>query len=152
MNDAYYPKDNISRSLLASVPRKVYVWLMHLDAEMKADADGNPEPTGRLNRMVGNFGRLAWDFASEQQSIMIEEDPAGTEDTIRIWWCDSPTNPNFTCGTEKWMEDISNHLPEFMRFEKRIYDQLEVLAASIDEHNKRVASERNLSPQAPDAV
>lgn len=150
--DAYYPKDDLSKQLLASIPRKVYLWLVHLSGEKIRNEHGEFEATGELSTKVGNFGRLSWDFAGEQQCIIIEEDETGTEETVRIWWCEKAFNPTFVCGTEKWMEDISSNLDQFIQLERRIYDQIEALAVMIDERNMGDALERNLPSQKAGSV
>jgi hypothetical protein len=131
---AFEPKNDLSKELLRSIPRKVNAWLENLKQPI----------TG-----PGELGPLRWNFGPDSGSI-IYEDVDGMESYAQIIWHGPVNNIETIYGSDERFEDLTQDLSFFTTLEKNIYDELEKLQRSlvrlpsidVQKYAKKVATDR----------
>ncbi len=108
----FAPKDNLSKQLLKTIPKKVVAWLDNLGISTHGDSQ---------------FGDLRWSFDIERSHIkLISPD-------ISISWTGPADSPNWIAGSDQRFENLTENMDFFVHVEQSIYDVLEQLQLKMQE-------------------
>jgi len=124
MNDlnATHPKDDLSETLLASIPRKVHMWLRFLGVDITAQR---------------SYENLSWDFDSNSGHLSVDEthifftqnvEKTMMEDDAEIR---NAFEPFLVKSSETWVTSIPDNIEKFIELEKKIYDVVEKLDKEV---------------------
>lgn len=109
----FCPHDDLSQSLLKSIPKKIFYWLSNLGEDLSQE---------------GTHGPLTWNFSPEDGQVTycdLVEDLA-----ITISWVGSPLEIQEIHGNDPRFCEIVNHLEWFTQVEQKIYSTLEDLSGN----------------------
>lgn len=112
----YYAQDDLSKTLAASIPKKVNAWLANIGMQVHGG---------------GQFGRLRWNFDLEAGTILFGQD--GEADFFQLWYQGDPLNAKDVCTIDSRFENLSHDLEYMTLIEKNIYGELEKLQKELTE-------------------
>jgi len=116
--EPFYPKDEFSKKMLASIVTKVSKWLENLQQES-----------------TGEYGELVWNATPDGGTIIYANE--SKDRFIQIWWdvvvafTQEEVGTISICGSDKRFEDVANNLEFFTAVERSIYNELEALQLAI---------------------
>lgn len=119
--NCFTPQDELSTSLMKSIPRKVFHWLQRLEYDFAQS---------------GSCGELSWKISPDCGKLTISKDA-----TVSISWSGHADTPTDIQGSDSRFCDISNNLDWFTQVEKNIYDELDAHERYLDELDSRVVGE-----------
>lgn len=110
------PETELGAALLASVPRKVVIWLDRLAVDLS---------------VPGNFNRLSWDFSDPNDGwlTLSPEQSDREHESTTIRYTGDPTAPTSAVGNDPRFAAIELNLEFFTAFEARVYSELQFLEA-----------------------
>lgn len=104
--NCFSPNNEISFSLLKSVPRKTFHWLNKLEQDLAAP---------------GHFGSLSWNCSADCGKLIFANDDV----SFSISWSGDVDNISDIQSSDERVCDIASNLDWFTHIELLIYTQLE---------------------------
>lgn len=102
----FSPKTELSRSLLSSIPKKIFLCLENLQQDQSRPF---------------TYGPFVWINAGDHGLLS----HVSVDEIIQIAWTGEVSNIETVCASDERFETIEQHLEWFTSVEKRIYDELE---------------------------
>jgi hypothetical protein len=109
----FSPHDDLSQTLLKSIPKKVFYWLNNLGEDLSQE---------------GQYGPLKWNFSPECGEITHYD--INDDSMISISWVGSTLEIQEIQGNDPRFCEIINHLEWFTRVEQLVYGTLEDLSSN----------------------
>lgn len=130
MMNCFSPNDDLSFSLLKSIPRKAFHWLNRLEQDLA-------EP--------GSYNCLSWNFSVDCGKLSY----ADQSTSFSVSWVGNVDNPDEVQSSDDRACDIGNNLDWFTTIEKLIYDEL--LAFEIYLSQTDLTADKQLKSDNPES-
>jgi hypothetical protein len=106
INLPFKPQSELSRSLLSSIPKKIFLWLENLQQDQTRPFTHGPF----VYMNAGDHGLLSH---------------IGGDEIIQIAWTGEAPNIETVCASDRRFEEIEFNLEWFTTVENRIYNEME---------------------------